>query len=110
MRYFLIQEMLPYPKKTQSVGNEGILYLLNHFVSFYLSYIIGRKMETDEESVAKRRKKDNCLVLLSIMEELYSENEFCDVTIQVGNRSFKTHRYMLAALSEYFHAMFVGNF
>ncbi|XP_072018256.1 kelch-like protein 28 [Amphiura filiformis] len=38
------------------------------------------------------------------------QDKFCDITINIGGRSFRTHKMVLAAVSPYFDSMFSGSF
>jgi len=56
------------------------------------------------------RIRSNISAIYSILDGFYSEGRYCDVNIRVGNKSFRSHRILLAAVSEYFGAMFGGQF
>lgn len=51
---------------------------------------------------AKSHWKDS----FKVLHQLYESQEMCDVEIQVGKKSFKCHRIVLACASLYFRAMF----
>ena len=40
------------------------------------------------------------------LHQLRSNDEFCDIDIQVGSQTFRAHKIILAAGSSYFSAMF----
>ena len=44
-----------------------------------------------------------------IIEDLRKRQMLCDVTIRVGDFSYKAHKVVLAAAIPYFHAMFTSN-
>lgn len=46
---------------------------------------------------------------LQTIRNFHAQGEYYDVQIQVGDGVFKTQRSLLAAISEYFHAMFSNN-
>ncbi|XP_072018723.1 kelch-like protein 15 isoform X2 [Amphiura filiformis] len=48
-----------------------------------------------------------------MMQKFHSflnQSKFCDITINIGGRSFQAHKMVLAAASEYFESMFSGGF
>lgn len=45
---------------------------------------------------------------LSNLSNLRQHEEFCDMTLVVGNTSITTHKVVLASCSPYFRAMFTG--
>ena len=53
---------------------------------------------------------DHLQELGSILNELRGEESLCDVTVNVGNKSFRAHKAVLAASSGYFNAMFTSGF
>ncbi|XP_072018160.1 kelch-like protein 28 [Amphiura filiformis] len=58
------------------------------------------------DAVVKTHGKD-------MMQKFYSflkEDKHCDITINIGGRSFQAHKMVLAAASEYFESMFSGGF
>ena len=42
------------------------------------------------------------------INDLRLNDELCDITLMVGNKSIKAHKVILAASSPYFRAMFTG--
>ncbi|XP_006811935.1 kelch-like protein 28 [Saccoglossus kowalevskii] len=44
--------------------------------------------------------------LICGLNSLHEDKILCDITLKVGTKEFKAHRVVLAALSEYFRAMF----
>lgn len=46
--------------------------------------------------------------ILSTMNTLRKDGTLCDVTLKVQGQSFKAHRIVLAACSDYFCAMFTN--
>ena len=44
------------------------------------------------------------------LNELQTQNQFCDIVINVGGRAFNAHKAVLASCSSYFTAMFTSGF
>ncbi len=53
---------------------------------------------------------DHLQELGAILNELRNEESLCDVTVNVGDKSFRAHKAVLAASSGYFNAMFTSGF
>jgi len=51
-------------------------------------------------------QKDLAFVAMPVMEDIRRDGKLCDVTIKVGDNSYRAHRIVLAATVPYFHAMF----
>ena len=47
-------------------------------------------------------------LILSNLHSLLASDEYCDIRLSVQNQVFSSHRNVLSAASEYFHAMFSG--
>lgn len=46
--------------------------------------------------------------LLENLQSIWTEHNFCDVTILIGRKRFPAHRNVLAASSPFFKAMFLS--
>lgn len=51
---------------------------------------------------------DHSFFLLQRLSSLRHNKELCDIELKVGGTSLFAHRVVLAAVSDYFHAMFAG--
>lgn len=50
----------------------------------------------------------SCYVLRSL-DEQRQKDVLCDVTVLVGNRSYRAHSSVLASCSDFFHSRFLGH-
>ncbi|XP_078485279.1 kelch-like protein 12 [Ciona intestinalis] len=64
-----------------------------------------RKTEQEEKSTEYRFGQNLKNMLDRINKQRDEDDSFCDFTITVGDRKFKTHSLILSASSEYFRAM-----
>ncbi len=60
--------------------------------------------------VFPERKMNEAEELVAGLLALQQEGLLCDVELQADDQSISAHRAVLAAASEYFKAMFCGNF
>ncbi|KAG8437047.1 hypothetical protein GDO86_007939 [Hymenochirus boettgeri] len=72
---------------------------------------IHRTMEPEtplKNSTLLRTMKRHARIILSQMNQMRHQLEFCDVQIQIGDKIFKVHKLVLAASSPYFAALLAG--
>lgn len=83
------------------------------FVSFLFSYLSRYEPKTstsiDEISITNPSNDPaHSQQLISRMNKLRKAEHLCDVTLKVDQTLFPAHRLVLAAVSDYFAAMFTG--
>lgn len=66
-------------------------------------------MVLEKPRIEKRKQINASAMYFTLSELLRSEDRYCDVNLQVGNKSFRSSRLLLAAFSEYFSTMFYGS-
>ncbi|XP_070552820.1 kelch-like protein 20 [Ptychodera flava] len=65
--------------------------------------------QQDPDVIIHEAEKNFGLKALSLMNDLRKSKTLCDITISVGDSTFAAHKVVLAALSNYFCAMFTGD-
>ena len=55
-------------------------------------------------------EKEHCKHAFEYLEKFRRKGELCDATIIVNSKELKAHRVVLAACSQYFESMFIGEF
>ena len=62
----------------------------------------------DNNLIFRYCPKNNSTEQFKIILDLYRMQEFCDVTLHLGDQSFQCHRVVLAAGSGFFKTMFLS--
>ncbi len=80
---------------------------LIHFISIVFS---GKLKMDDNSDLAKTPKLKKMELLQSGVAALYQDKLLCDVQLQAEGKIFSAHRTVLAAVTDYFKAMFTGGY
>lgn len=87
--------------------NQSYIYLFFHL---YLSRYEQKTSNSTDGTLLTNSSNDNVhsQQLIARMNKLRKSEHLCDVTLKVDQSLFPAHRLVLAAVSDYFAAMFTG--
>lgn len=86
------------------------VFLVFFYRNFYLYRCEPKTSTSIDETLISNSSNDSVhsQQLISRMNKLRKAEQLCDVTLKVDQTLFPAHRLVLAAVSDYFAAMFTG--
>ena len=86
------------------------VFLIFFYRNFYVYRCDPKTSTSIDETIISNSSNDSVhsQQLISRMNKLRKAEHLCDVTLKVDQTLFPAHRLVLAAVSDYFAAMFTG--